>query len=121
MNNSLKALSGIALSVLFATGCATTSAAGTAAAGAASSAATAAAPSAISTLASSLGINEGLVQTALTAAQGMFGSSQKTADDKTAAAQAGVNAAAAKATENGGTALTDVQKSGLLDGIKGML
>ena len=71
-------------------------------------------------LASQLGIPENYVSTALNAAQGALGTGPKTADTKAAAAQTGVDKAAAQA-QSDGKPLTEPQKSGLLDGLKNLL
>lgn len=77
--------------------------------------------------ASSLGLSDTLLQVAVQAAKGWLsnklGTTQgavATAEDKAAAAQAGVDAAEAKAKQDG-TVVTDQQKSGLLGLLKGML
>lgn len=87
----------------------------------------AAAASAGATATPSLGLSDTLVQVAVQAAKGWLsnklGSAQgavATAEDKAAAAQVGVDAAAAKAQQDG-TAVTDQQKSGLLGLVKGLL
>jgi hypothetical protein len=80
-------------------------------------------------LASKLGINESYVTTALSAAQAALGgggaagataAAAPTPDQKAAAAQAGVDKASAQA-QTDGKPLTDDQKTGLLDGLKGLL
>ena len=100
-------------------GCAATNAAVPGAEGAAATAGAAATPS--------LGLSDTLVQVAVQAAKGWLsnklGTTQgavATAEDKAAAAQAGVDAASAKAQQDG-TTVTDQQKSGLLGLLKGML
>ncbi len=100
-------------------GCAGTNATVAGAEGAAATAGAAATPS--------LGLSDTLVQVAVQAAKGWLsnklGTTQgavATAEDKAAAAQAGVDAASAKAQQDG-TAVTDQQKSGLLGLLKGML
>lgn len=107
--------------VLFAAlaGCAGTNANVAATEGAAAAAGATATPS--------LGLSDTLVQVAVQAAKGWLsnklGSAQgavATAEDKAAAAQVGVDAAAAKAQQDG-TAVTDQQKSGLLGLVKGLL
>lgn len=67
-------------------------------------------------LASKLGISKTLVDLALEKAKSMLSSGA----DKATAAQAGVDAAASQA-EADGKAFTEDQKSGLLEGLKGML
>jgi hypothetical protein len=71
-------------------------------------------------LAAQLGIPEAYVATALTAAQSALGMGEQTADSKAAAAQAGVDKAAAQA-ESEGKPLAEEQKTGLLEGLKGLL
>lgn len=97
--------------------------AGSSAMGAASS------QGAVSALASKLGISESYVTTALSAAQAALGgggaagataAAAPTADQKASAAQAGVDKAATQA-QTDGKPLTDDQKTGLLEGLKGML
>jgi len=84
---------------------------------------------AVSALASKLGISEGYVSTALSAAQAALGGggaaaatavAPPTAEQKAAAAQTGVDKAATQA-QTDGKPLTDDQKTGLLEGLKGML
>jgi hypothetical protein len=74
----------------------------------------------IGALASKLGINQSYVSTALSTAQGQLGGGPKTAEAKSSAAQQGVDKVAAQA-QTDGKALTDEQKTGLLDGIKELL
>src|SRR5688500_3539947 len=71
-------------------------------------------------LATQLGINEAYVSAAVTAAQGALGTGTKTPEEKTAAAQVGVDKASAQADAEG-KSLTADQKTGLLEGLKGML
>lgn len=71
-------------------------------------------------VAAKLGVDEKYVTMAVDAAQSAFGTSQKTADDKASAAQAGVDKAAAQA-QTDGKPLTDDQKTGLVDAVKGLL
>ena len=119
--HTLKTITKVAGIVLFAAvaGCAGTNANVAGAGGTAASAGAAAG--------SSLGLSDTLVQVAVQAAKGWLsnklGTTQgavATAEDKAAAAQAGVDAAEAKAKQDG-TAVTDQQKSGLLGMLKGML
>ena len=71
-------------------------------------------------IAAKLGVDEKYVGMAVDAAQSAFGSSAKTADDKGTAAQAGVDKAATQA-QTDGKPLTDDQKTGLVDAVKGIL
>ena len=73
-----------------------------------------------SALAAKLGIPPVLVEKALSTARSMLTGGATASGDKTSAAQAGVNAAAAQA-ESEGKPLVDEQKRGLLEGIKNML
>jgi hypothetical protein len=93
----------------------------------ASAPATAGAGTAAAGGASSLGLSDVLLQVAMQAAQGFL--TNKTAanptqmpsvEDKTAAAQAGVDAAVTKAKDDG-KEITEQQKTGLLDYLKGAL
>lgn len=111
------------LTATLAAGCAGSNAntATGAATGAATEAAGAAGTSGTAAAAQTLGIKESLIQTALTAAQGYLSNSQaKTDADKDAAAKQGVDAAAAKAKEEG-QELTAPQQTGLMDALKKML
>ena len=75
---------------------------------------------ALAALAAKVGIGENYVSLAFSAAQGLLGSGTKTAEQKAAAAQGGVDKAAAQAASDG-KAFSDDQKSGLLEGLKGLL
>jgi len=106
----------IVILALAAAGCATSGGAG----GGQSTMSGDASKGAATAIAAKLGISESYVTTALEAAQSALGGGQKTADDKATAAQAGVDKAAAQA-QTDGKPLTDDQKTGLLDSIKGLL
>ena len=72
-------------------------------------------------LAAQLGINEAYVTAAWNAAQSALGTSpEKTPEAKAQAAQAGVDSAATQAQADG-KPLAEEQKSGLLEGLKGLL
>jgi hypothetical protein len=71
-------------------------------------------------VAAKLGISDKYVTMAMDAATAAFGASPKSADDKATAAQAGVDKAATQA-QTDGTPLTDDQKTGLVDAVKGIL
>lgn len=72
-------------------------------------------------LAAQLGINETYVTAAMNAAQSALGSApEKTPEAKAQAAQAGVDSAAAQAQADG-KPLAEEQKTGLLEGLKGLL
>jgi hypothetical protein len=82
---------------------------------------TSAANAGVTALAAKIGVSESVVSGALDAAKKALGAGEnKTDAEKAAAAQAGVDKAQADATA-AGKPLTDDQKSGLLEGLKGML
>jgi hypothetical protein len=118
-----QSLGTLALSMVLIAGCATSgksSAGSTAANLAGSVAGSDVTKAAVAALASKVGIGENYVALALNAAQGLLGSGQKTAEEKATAAQGGVDQAAAQAASDG-KAFTEEQKSGLLEGLKGLL
>jgi hypothetical protein len=75
---------------------------------------------AVSALASQLGVSGNYVSLAVTTAKSVLGSGEKTPEQKAAAAQQGVEKAAAQAKTDGNV-ITDQQKTTLVDGIKGLL
>lgn len=75
---------------------------------------------AVNALSSELGVSGTYVSLAVSTAKNMLGSGEKTSEQKTAAAQQGVEKAAAQAKTDG-NAITDQQKTSLVEGIKGLL
>lgn len=121
MNMQLtRVLAAFAFSGMLLAGCAQTTAAAGSATGTATSMATDASKAAVTALAAKVGVGENYVTMALDAAKGLLGSGTPTAEAKAAAAQQGVDKAAAQA-QTDGKAFTDEQKNGLIEGLKGML
>ena len=111
----------LTLSAVLAAGCASSGGSKSTAANLASSVAGSdVTKAAIAALAAKVGIGENYVGLALSAAQGLLGSGTKTAEEKATAAQGGVDKAAAQATSDG-KAFTEEQKTGLFEGLKGLL